>query len=299
MSLSPIWREMARGRLEEKEANEANIRSGCRLSHPRVEFCYKCCLHPPSFIVTIRDQGDVTCTRCGTSIPGSIVWETSVQAAYDHLALPWGAKGTYQPRHHVAERLSQLQCQEPQPPLEFRLACREFFRENKKIKPVKKGIRKCIKSLRGRFPNARKYVENWISLRYFVLECNPVELDVVKINKVKEWFPMLRMVWECVRPPSRKCSINYNFLFVRMFQLLDAPEFYPFFPLMKRSKNDKLDIWWTQMCLIAKLPLLPLPPRRLFKLPTPPATGAVPPALKVAVRKKRAFGGIKKCTIKK
>jgi hypothetical protein len=220
-------------------------------------------------LLTDSSRGNVTCVDCGLVV-STLVYSEFVEDSMIRDTGRWGSKGTYKPHHHVAERMAQLQCNEPSPPLEFMDAIKAYFKSRPKEHPTKRTIRKVIKQVRmsGQFPKARKYVENWIRIRFHVLDKSPIQFKPECIRRLMDTYPLIRALWELVRPAERKCSINYNFMFVRIFQHMNYLDPLPYLPLMKKAKIEKYDTWWKAICEKSggKLKYLPLPPRKCFYL---------------------------------
>ena len=82
----------------------------------------------------------------------------------------------------------------------------------------------------------------------------------MQVAAMKEMFLLWEQAFNANRPATRKCIINYNFLFVRMLQCLNMSEHYKWFPMLKsKAKVRALDEIWKGMCLSMGVEYLPLP----------------------------------------
>ena len=77
--------------------------------------------------------------------------------------------------------------------------------------------------------------------------------------KLDVMFVAMQAPFAQLKPESRKNFLNYNYVFVRLFDLLGVPEFCCFFPLIKsKSKLNALDQQWVNICSELNWPVRPL-----------------------------------------
>jgi hypothetical protein len=92
----------------------------------------------------------------------------------------------------------------------------------------------------------------------------------MQIAAMKEMFLLWEQAFMSNKPTTRKCIINYNFifvdLFVRMLQCLNMTEHYKWFPMLKsKAKVRVLDGIWKDMCKSMGVEYLPLPSFRSLR----------------------------------
>ena len=59
---------------------------------------------------------------------------------------------------------------------------------------------------------------------------------------------------------TRKCILHYNYLFQRLFQIVNMPQYLKWFPLLKsKPKLKNLDNMWWEICDQTGIPKTELP----------------------------------------
>ena len=63
-----------------------------------------------------------------------------------------------------------------------------------------------------------------------------------------------------MRPPERKCILHYNYLFQRLFQIVNMLQYLKWFLLLKsKPKLKNLDNMWWEICDQTGIPKMELP----------------------------------------
>lgn len=70
------------------------------------------------------------------------------------------------------------------------------------------------------------------------------------IEIVKAMWKMIEEVWPSVKDPDRKNFMNSNFLFHKIFELLDEPEEAEKWPYLADEKLKEYDVKWEKVCNI-------------------------------------------------
>ena len=69
------------------------------------------------------------------------------------------------------------------------------------------------------------------------------------IEIMKRMFIGIEIAFNKCKPANRKCMVHYNFIFVRILQILGKPEFFKYFPLLKsKTKVKIIDDVWKRIC---------------------------------------------------
>ena len=202
------------------------------------------CVHTDRY--TYYAEGYEVCLTCGEIIQ-ECVFE-KVTWAPNH-----SFKATYQRMHHLNERLNQFMGTEPPVP-------RKVIEDVRGIVgggPVTKtAIRAALRSLR-----LPKYIERWVSIWCDLTGEKPPVLNGYEIQRMRSLFVLVERAFMVHKPDNRKAMIHYNFVFVRMLQILgNLTHLYRFFPQLKsKSKFRHIDAVWECMCKWLNVPYLPFP----------------------------------------
>jgi hypothetical protein len=88
----------------------------------------------------------------------------------------------------------------------------------------------------------------------------PPVLNGDEVQRMRSLFVLVERAFMVHKPDNRKAMIHYNFVFVRMLQILNLPHLYRFFPQLKsKSKFRHIDAVWECMCKWLNVPYLPFP----------------------------------------
>jgi hypothetical protein len=232
MDWDAIWdlRDAARGEAEEGEQEER-----------------KCCDNP----VTREDvrENNVTCISCGMVVDSNNIVSLSTWRPGTEMA----RRSIYKRRHHFNERLVQLMCQDRVvPPKLLERAKREIMPPYSKTK-----IRVFLRKER-----MQRYIENWIQV-YCYLQNIPPPGKVLNCHEVlwlNDTFLQVESSFLKVKPATRSSMLNYNFIFVRLLQMLGHKSLLQWFPQLKsRAKTRVLDKIWHDITVHMDLPYHPLP----------------------------------------
>jgi hypothetical protein len=87
------------------------------------------------------------------------------------------------------------------------------------------------------------------------------------VEKIRQLFLYVEVAFNRNRPENRKSMIHYNFVFVRILQFLDKPDYFKYFPLLKsKAKVRALDMTWKKMTDHLGWKYMPLPSSKAFKI---------------------------------
>lgn len=201
------------------------------------------CAHTDRY--TYYTEGYEVCLQCGEIIQ-ECIFEKVVWAPNHRF------KATYQRMHHFNERLNQFMGTEPPVP-------RKVIEDVRKLVgsgPVTKTtIRAALRQL-----HLPKYIERWVSIWCDLTGEKPPVLSGDEVQRMRSLFVMVERAFMVHKPDNRKAMIHYNFVFVRMLQILNLPHLYRFFPQLKsKSKFRHIDAVWECMCKWLNVPYLPFP----------------------------------------
>lgn len=149
----------------------------------------------------------------------------------------------YRRIHHWHERISQLCLLESQIPDDQFLQIAEKLCDGTYQYINKDVIRTVLRSL-----DMQLYIEKWLSIVHRVTGVSPPRPGPTLLIQLDRLFQDLQRPFVQYRTEGRKNFLNYNFVFTRLFQHLNCPQFGMFFPLIKsKQKMRQLDETWTQM----------------------------------------------------
>jgi len=159
----------------------------------------------------------------------------------------------YCQKHHFNERLSQWLC----------LTCcvpDTVIAEVSAKVPLNTTPTKTI--LRGilRQLGYTWYIENWIEIHCHITNRPYPVITSEQIESIRNMFIKIEIVFEKHHPPSHKCILSYNYIFMHIFQIFGLHEHLMWVPPLKsRVKLKYLDSIWVQMTKTLGLPNIPPP----------------------------------------
>jgi hypothetical protein len=232
MDLADIWKEAflgwhAKQAEEEKYAQMLELPQ-CR--HQRYEH---------------YSEGTVVCVKCGLELT------SFVPQRLDYIPENYRKIPVYRRVHHFNERTSQWLCLDAPPPAELMAKCKAEI----KLPATKGKIRAVLRKHKQ-----QKYIEKWIHIFCYIGDTPTPSVCSFKLQRLRELFPLVESAFLSHKPPSRKSIISYNFIFMRLLQLLELPEHYKWFPQLKsRQKLMHIDGIWRDMCRTIGSEHTPLP----------------------------------------
>ena len=201
------------------------------------------CAHTSRY--TYYAEGYEVCLLCG-DVTHQCVFE-KVTWAPNHRF-----KTVYQRLHHFNERMNQFMGNEPPVPPDVISKVRDLVGT---LGVTKTKIRVALRSL-----NLAKYIERWVSIWCSITGERPPVVSSQDMERMRSLFVQIERAFMVHKPDKRKAMINYNFVFVRILQILDLPEYYRFFPQLKsKAKFRHIDAIWGEMCKWLNVPYLPFP----------------------------------------
>ena len=113
----------------------------------------------------------------------------------------------------------------------------------------------------------QKYIQKWVTIQCQLTKSQPPNPDCDVVEMVRKLFMFVEVAFNIHKPPNRKSMIHYNFVFVRIFQFLNKPNYHRYFPLLKsKAKVRALDATWKKMTDHLGWKYLPLPSSKAFKM---------------------------------
>jgi hypothetical protein len=160
----------------------------------------------------------------------------------------------YKRIHHWHERISQLMLDESRIPDDKFLQIAERICDGSHAVINKDVIRGVLRSL-----NMQLFIEKWLQIIQRITLIEPPKPGGQLLMRLDEMFQELQVPFANFKADKRKNFLNYNYVFCRLFQQLECPQFSMFFPLIKsRQKLRALDQMWEQMMVYLKWPVTPL-----------------------------------------
>ena len=192
--------------------------------------------------------GSLVCDNCGVVQPGCVFYETMYGRDVARTS------SNYKRIHHWHERISQLLLLETPIADDEMLLIAAKLLDGTHAVACKDTIRAILRSL-----NLQLYIEKWLQIIFRCTNIAPPVPGSGLIQKLDEMFSLLQEPFNCFRTDGRKNFLNYNYVFCRLFQLLDCTQFCMFFPLIKsKQKLKQLDDTWLQMATSLKWEVKPL-----------------------------------------
>jgi hypothetical protein len=210
------------------------------------------CVHSP-YEDTLN--GDIVCTKCGLVIADKVY----TPLEYTGATHTYTRKSIYKRAHHFNERIYQWTCRDPAVDPTILVLVKDELQNDLPITKTK--IRLALRKHGG-----VKYIERWIQIYVHITNCEAPTPSSMQIAAMKEMFLLWEQAFMSNKPTTRKCIINYNFIFVRMLQCLNMTEHYKWFPMLKsKAKVRVLDGIWKDMCKSMGVEYLPLPSFRSLR----------------------------------
>lgn len=204
-------------------------------------------------------NGNHVCIDCGYISPIP-VYVMSINESY--VVFGWGnssSGSSYKRTHYFNEKVNQWSCRDTSLNVMDLNEIRDYLPPSGVVS--KKTIRSALR-LMGR----AKVGEEWIYIQCRLTGTNPPEVDAYLIETMKRMFIGIEIAFDKCKPANRKCMVHYNYIFVRILQILNKPEYFKYFPLLKsKTKVRAIDDVWRQICKCMDLTYLPLPTPKMFK----------------------------------
>ncbi len=192
--------------------------------------------------------GARVCDACGAVDNSPVFWETMYGNSTPHKC------SNYKRIHHWHERISQLLLLESEIPAEKMLQIAEKLCGGKYTVINKDTVREVLRSL-----NMQIYIEKWLQIVQRITLVEPPMPGPVLLEQLDTLFQDLQRPFDSVKTPGRKNFLNYNYVFCRLLQKMQCPQFCMFFPLIKsKTKLKALDDMWGGMVISIGWPLTPL-----------------------------------------
>ncbi|MGA9042334.1 MAG: hypothetical protein WB421_17505 [Terriglobales bacterium] len=203
-------------------------------------------------------DGFFVCIDCGyvNKIP---IYVMSYNDSYVQFLGNCSSGSSYKRTHYFNDKVNQWSCRDSN-------FSRHDLEEVKDFLPAsgivtKKTIRSALR-LMGRAKDG----ENWIFIQCQLTNTSPPLVHNDLIEQMKRMFTGIEIAFEHCKPEKRKCMVHYNYIFVRILQFLNKPEFFKYFPLLKsKTKVRAIDDVWKQICHRMALDYTPLPTPKMFK----------------------------------
>ena len=160
----------------------------------------------------------------------------------------------YKRVHHWHERISQLLLMESEIPCEQMLQIGRELCSGKYKAINKDSVRAVLRSLKMQL-----YIEKWLQIVFRLTGISPPVPGPLMLQQLDALFQDLQRPFDAHRAPDRKNFLNYNYVFCRLFQKMNCPQFCMFFPLIKsKQKLKALDDMWDKMTASIGWPSTPL-----------------------------------------
>ena len=173
---------------------------------------------------------------------------------YQHAVVNLAKMSNYKRIHHFHERITQFMLTESSIKPEHMAQIKDCFQAGGFEQIDKTVVRKILRSL-----NMQQYIEKWLQIIWQIAGVRPPSPPQRILMKLDVMFVAMQAPFAQLKPESRKNFLNYNYVFVRLFDLLGVPEFCCFFPLIKsKSKLNALDQQWVNICSELNWPVRPL-----------------------------------------
>ena len=196
------------------------------------------------------DAGTRVCLGCGAVQPGMVVFETMYGRDVPTRC------SNYKRIHHWHERISQLLLHESPIPADEMLVIGERLLSGEYAVINKDVIRAVLRSL-----GKQVYIEKWLQIIDVCTGVRPPVPGAVVLSRIDEMFTEMQTPFQNHKPDSRRNFLNYNYVFCRLFQIIDCDKFCMFFPLIKsKSKLANLDQMWSTIAADLQWDVRPLQP---------------------------------------
>jgi len=180
------------------------------------------------------DAGTRVCLDCGVVQPGMVLFETMYGRDIPTRC------SNYKRIHHWHERISQLLLHESPIPADQMLRIGECLLSGDYKVLDKDVIRGVLRSL-----GMQVYIEKWLQIIDLCTGVRPPIIGSSVLSRIDEMFTQMQSPFKNRKPEGRRNFLNYNYVFCRIFQILDCDKFCMFFPLIKsKQKLASLDRMW-------------------------------------------------------
>jgi hypothetical protein len=203
-------------------------------------------------------NGDYVCIDCGqvSKIP---VYVMSINESYVQFYGTNSSGSTYKRIHYCIDRLKQWTCRDSHLTKNVLDEIRDYLPSSGIV--TKKTIRSALR-LMGRAKDG----EDWIFIQCRLTGMKTPDVDGELLEIMKRMFAGIEIAFEKCKPANRKCMVHYNYVFVRILQILNKPEYFKYFPLLKsKTKVRAIDDVWRDICRCMEFSYLPLPTPKMFK----------------------------------
>jgi len=216
------------------------------------------CLHENTY--DDNKDGAEVCCDCGKVFIQNIIYTRSLKDPYIMFYGIGNGRSTYKRSHYCNDLINQWTCRDTsitRPDLEI---IKTFLPISGLVN--KKTIRFALRQM-GRAKDG----EDWIYVQCKLTGMDTPAPDGDILRYMKDMFQLIEVGFEKCKPANRKCMVHYNYIFVRILQILDKPEYFKYFPLLKsKTKVKAIDDVWRKICDCLGLTYLPLPTPKMFKL---------------------------------
>ena len=207
------------------------------------------CTHPTDAQKVDRKAGEIVCTKCGRVVDAileDMFGNTLPQTAVKPPSL-------YRRRHHFSECISQFCVSNRRVPDSVITKVKQKLQNTHVV--TKTSIRMALRSV-----GEAKMIENWIEVYCLVTDTPFPRPPGDTLEWLTETFIKIETAFVRTRPPERKCILHYNYLFQRLFQIVNMPQYLKWFPLLKsKPKLKNLDNMWWEICDQTGIPKTELP----------------------------------------
>jgi hypothetical protein len=206
-----------------------------------IKMCSKCGVEKTLHL----QDGYLTCTSCGDSDPVQI---DSDKPNYKDPIIENKPNG-YKRMNHFSELLNQCQGKEstdiPQEIFQRIINELNVLKITDLSKLDNKVMRSILKNL-----NLNSYYEH---IPYIINKLNgvpPPTMSRELEEKVRSMFKEVQEPWVAGKKTTRKNFLNNNYVFHKIFELLEEDDFLQYFPYLKsREKLQEHDDEWKKICL--------------------------------------------------
>jgi hypothetical protein len=218
-------------------------------SNITIKMCLKCNIEKTLHL----QEGFLTCTLCGDSEPIQI---DSDKPNYKDPIIENKPNG-YKRMNHFSELLNQCQGKESTDISEeiFQKIINEL--NVLKITDLSKLDNKIMRSILKNL-NLNSYYEH---IPYIINKLNgipPPTMSRELEEKVRSMFKEVQEPWIAGKKTSRKNFLNNNYVFHKIFELLEEDDFLQYFPYLKsREKLQEHDDEWKKICFHNKWQFIP------------------------------------------
>lgn len=184
-----------------------------------------------------NEAGGRVCENCGMVQSGSIIFEQMFGRIVPTRT------SNYKRIHHWHERISQLLLMESRIPEQHMLAIGEALLDGSHPVVNKDAIRAVLRSLK-----MPVYIEKWLQIMERCTGVTPPCPGPIVLKQLDELFLEMQRPFDACKIESRRNFLNYNYVFCRLFQMMNCSKFSMFFPLIRsKVKLKALDAMWCQM----------------------------------------------------